>query len=100
MDHWQKSKPAHPLQTLIMPAISNATLLPGIPMNVAGAINTEQNPPIMEPKLDVSRSHPKAVSRLLPSVESATRDWIAGATISRPKPFKALDTATCLRKAE
>jgi hypothetical protein len=59
VDHWQKSKRAHPLQTLIMPAISNATLLPGIPMNVAGAINTEQNPPIMEPKLDVSRSHPK-----------------------------------------
>ena len=82
-----------------MPAMSNATLHPGIPMKVAGAINTEQNPPVMEPKLGVSCSHPKAVPRLLSSVESATRDWIAGAAISRPMPFKAPDTATGLGKA-
>lgn len=83
-----------------MPTIWTATLHPGIPMNVTGAIDTEQSPPIIEPKLDVSCSHPKAAPRLLSSVESATRDWIACATTARPMPFKALETATCLRKAE
>jgi hypothetical protein len=59
-----------------MPTIWNATLHPGIPMNVTGAINTEQRPLIIEPELDVSCSHPKAAPRLLSSVESASNEGL------------------------
>lgn len=69
-------------------------------MNVTGAIRTEQSPPMTEPMLAVSCSHPKAVPRLLLSVESATSDWIAGATMASPIPFKPLEIASCLRKTE
>lgn len=51
---------------------------------------------MMEPILPVNWSHPKAIPRLLSSVESATSDWIAGVTIASPMPFRALDIATCL----
>ena len=71
-----------------------ANLQSGIPMIVFGAISTEQSSPRMEPMFPVSCSHPKAIPRLLSSVESATRDWIAGMTMASPIPFKLLETAT------
>lgn len=89
-----------PTRTLISPTRWKEILQPGIPMKVIGAINMEQSPPIIEPRFPVSWSHPKAIPRFLSSVESATRDCIAGATRARPIPFKALDIATWSVKAE
>jgi len=83
-----------PTIMLISPTMWKEILQPGIPNTVIGAINTEKRPPIIEPTLPVSWSHPKAMPRLLSSVESATRDWIAGATSARPIPLNARDKAT------
>jgi hypothetical protein len=48
----------------------------------------------MLPRFPVSCSHPKATPRLLSTVESATKDWIAGVTMASPIPFKPLEIAT------
>lgn len=89
-----KTRTRIPTMTLIIPTRWKAIRQPGIPMNEVEAIRTDKRPPMMEPKFAVSWSHPKAVPRLLSSVESATRDWIAGVTIARPIPFNPLETAT------
>ena len=87
-----------PTITLTSPTRWKEILQPAIPMNVVWASNNAQSPPRIEPRFPVSCSHPKAIPRLWSSVESAIRDWIAGPTIARPIPFKALDTATWLTK--
>lgn len=87
-----------PTRMLISPTRWKEILQPGIPMIVIGAISTEQSPPIIEPMFPVNCSHPKATPRLQSSVESATRDWIAGVTRARPIPFRALDMATYEQK--
>lgn len=83
-----------PTATLMIPTKWKASLHPGIPMNDVEAIITEQILPRMAPMFPVSCNHPKAMPRVLSSVESATRDWIAGITMASPTPFNALDTAT------
>ena len=60
-------------------------------MNDVEASSTEQRPPIMEPRFPVSCSRLKAI--LLSSIESATRDLMAGVTMRSPMPFKPLEIA-------
>ena len=64
-------------------------------MNDVSAISTDIRVPRIEPRPPVSANHPKAVPRLVSSVESATRDRIAGVTIASPVPFDALKIAIC-----
>lgn len=83
-----------PTTTLTIATKWKAILQPGIPMTDVEASSVANSPPMMDPKFDVNCSHPKAVPRLLSSVESATSDCIAGITMASPIPFKPLATAT------
>ncbi len=63
-----------PTMTLANATTRKAILQPGMPMTNVEATRTEENPPMMEPRCPVRCNHPKAVPRLLSSVESAMRD--------------------------
>lgn len=93
-DLWRKRRTNIPTATLTKPTRWKEILQPVIPMNDISANNTDTSPPRIEPKFPVNCSHPKAILRLRSSVESATRDWIAGPTMESPIPFKPLEIAT------
>uniref|UniRef100_J3MX06 Uncharacterized protein n=1 Tax=Oryza brachyantha TaxID=4533 RepID=J3MX06_ORYBR len=89
-----KSQTRTPTATLMAATRWNATRQPSIPRTVVDASSSAEKPPMMEPMLLVSCSHPNADPRLSSSVESATSDWTAGMTSARPMPLRPLEIAT------
>jgi hypothetical protein len=72
-----------------------ATRHPDTPNTEVPASSTAVEPPQSAPKCEVRCRMPNVFPRLVSSVASATRDWIAGQVTTTPRVLSAMEKAIC-----
>lgn len=93
-DHGQEGGLKYQLQHLSIQLSGRPFANQGFPWTKLKRLVQKKNPPMIEPRPPLNWSHPKATPRLPSSVESATKDWMAGMTLASPIPFSPLEIAS------